>query len=80
MTKGKRQPTNWQLFVTKIYDEGNAKDSNYTFKQAMQDASERKNEMQSNVPVSKGTKRKGSKRGGTKRSGRKGKKTISRRK
>jgi hypothetical protein len=73
MTKGKREPTDWQLFVTKIYEEGHTKDSKYTFKQAMQDASERKNEM-----VSKGGK--SSKQKGTKRRGKKGKKTMKRRK
>jgi hypothetical protein len=73
MTQKARKPTNWQLFVTKIYNEEHAKDSNYTFKQAMQDASERKNEM-----VSKGGKR--TKQRGTKRTGKKGKKTMKRRK
>ena len=35
----------WNLFVKKVYAEGKAKDSNYSFKQALSDASKRKSEM-----------------------------------
>jgi hypothetical protein len=38
-------PSQWNLFVKKIYEEGKAKDSNYEFKQALVDASKRKSEM-----------------------------------
>ena len=35
----------WNDFVKKIYHEGHNKDSNYSFKQALKDASRRKSEM-----------------------------------
>ena len=38
-------PSEWNMFVKKIYEEGKAKDSNYEFKQALIDASKRKSEM-----------------------------------
>ena len=38
-------PSEWNMFVKKIYQEGKAKDSNYEFKQALKDASKRKSEM-----------------------------------
>jgi hypothetical protein len=38
-------PTEWNMFVKKIYEEGKAKDSSYEFKQALVDASKRKSEM-----------------------------------
>ena len=38
-------PSEWNMFVKKIYEEGHAKDSNYQFKQALKDASKRKSEM-----------------------------------
>ena len=37
--------TAWNDFVKKIYHEGHNKDKNYSFKQALKDASSRKNEM-----------------------------------
>ena len=37
--------TAWNDFVKKIYHEGHNKDTNYSFKQALKDASERKSEM-----------------------------------
>jgi len=37
--------TAWNDFVKKIYHEGHNKDSNYSFKQALKDASSRKSEM-----------------------------------
>ena len=38
-------PSEWNMFVKKIYEEGKAKDPNYKFKQALVDASKRKSEM-----------------------------------
>ena len=38
-------PSEWNMFVKKIYEEGHAKDPNYKFKQALKDASKRKSEM-----------------------------------
>lgn len=38
-------PSEWNMFVKKIYEEGKAKNSNYEFKQALIDASKRKSEM-----------------------------------
>ena len=38
-------PSQWNMFVKKIYEEGKSKDSNYEFKQALKDASKRKSEM-----------------------------------
>lgn len=38
-------PSQWNMFVKKIYQEGKAKDSSYEFKQALKDASKRKSEM-----------------------------------
>jgi hypothetical protein len=35
----------WNLFVKKIYLEGRGKNKNYSFKQALKDASKRKGEM-----------------------------------
>jgi hypothetical protein len=37
--------TAWNDFVKKIYHEGHNKDSDYSFKQALKDASSRKSEM-----------------------------------
>ena len=37
--------TAWNDFVKKIYHEGHDKNPNYSFKQALQDASKRKGEM-----------------------------------
>lgn len=42
---GGRKASHWNLFVKKIYHEGHSKNSNYSFKQALQDASKRKHEM-----------------------------------
>jgi hypothetical protein len=39
-------PSEWNMFVKKIYEEGKSKDSNYEFKQALIDASKRKSEME----------------------------------
>ena len=43
--KGGRKPSAWNIFVTKIYQEGHKKNSDYSFKQALSDASKRKGEM-----------------------------------
>jgi hypothetical protein len=40
-----RKLSNWNIFVKKIYAEGKAKNPNYEFKQALEDASKRKSEM-----------------------------------
>jgi hypothetical protein len=45
--------TAWNDFVKKIYHEGHNKDSNYSFKQALKDASARKSEMGKTGSVSK---------------------------
>jgi hypothetical protein len=42
---GGRKPSAWNMFVKKIYEEGHRKNSNYSFKQALSDASKRKGEM-----------------------------------
>jgi hypothetical protein len=42
----------WNLFVKKIYEEGKAKNNNYSFKTALKDASRRKSEMRNmSVPL-----------------------------
>jgi len=43
--KGGRKLTEWNLFVQKVYKEGQAKDPEYEFKNALVDASKRKSEM-----------------------------------
>jgi hypothetical protein len=43
--QGGRKLSQWNLFVKKIYREGHSKNSKYDFKQALQDASNRKSEM-----------------------------------
>jgi len=47
----------WNKFVQKIYHEGHNKDPEYSFKQALQDASKRKGEMNTASPVAMGTKK-----------------------
>jgi hypothetical protein len=42
----------WNDFVKKIYHEGHNKNPNYSFKQALQDASKRKGEMGSSAATS----------------------------
>jgi hypothetical protein len=80
MTQGIKKPNNWISFVQQIYEEEHDKNKNknYTYKQAMQDASERKGEMSIVDKEKNGGKR--TKRMGTKRRGKKGKKTMKRRK
>jgi hypothetical protein len=43
--KGGRKLSAWNLFVKKVYREGKNKNKNYSFKQALADASSRKSEM-----------------------------------
>ncbi len=42
---GGRKLSAWNLFVKKVYQEGKRKNKNYSFKQALNDASKRKGEM-----------------------------------
>lgn len=80
MKGGKREPTEWNLFVTKIFNEGREKNSDYSFKQALSDASERKGEMNKSASAA-GVQSKTSKKSikKTKKGGRKGKKGTRRR-
>lgn len=73
MKGGKRQLSQWNLFVQKVYKEGKAKDSNYEFKQALSDASKRKSEMGSmkSRKVSRKSRGKRSMAGGKSRKNRK---------
>jgi hypothetical protein len=66
--QGGRKLSSWNIFVKKIYQEGHSKNKDYSFKQALSDASKRKGEMGSSKPVAMGTKKM-----------RKGKKSKSRR-
>ena len=43
--QGGRKLSQWNVFVKKIYHEGHSKNKNYSFKQALTDASKRKGEM-----------------------------------
>ena len=49
--QGGRKASKWNLFVKKVYEEGHSENSDYSFKQALQDASKRKGEMNSASPV-----------------------------
>jgi hypothetical protein len=42
---GGRKLSEWNKFVKKVYHEGKSKNKNYSFKQALSDASKRKREM-----------------------------------
>ena len=42
---GGRKLSAWNMFVKKVYQEGKRKNKNYSFKQALNDASKRKGEM-----------------------------------
>lgn len=44
MEGGKRKPSSWNLFVKKVFFEGKSKNKNYSFKQALTDASKLKSE------------------------------------
>lgn len=43
--QGGRKLSQWNIFVKKIYQEGHSKNKDYSFKQALTDASKRKSEM-----------------------------------
>ena len=43
--QGGRKLSSWNLFVKKVYSEGKKSNKNYSFKQALSDASKRKSEM-----------------------------------
>ena len=66
--------TAWNDFVKKIYHEGHDSDSSYSFKQALKDASSRKNEM-GKTNLAMGVKSKSTKRTKTSRKSRKSRKT-----
>lgn len=53
--QGGRKLSSWNLFVKKVYSEGKSSDKNYSFKQALSDASQRKGEM-GNVAAAVGVK------------------------
>jgi hypothetical protein len=55
--KGGRKASPWNMFAKKVYEEGHSKDSDYSFKQALKDASKRKGEMKNSSPVAMGTKK-----------------------
>lgn len=52
-----RKLSDWNIFVKKIYAEGKAKNSNYEFKQALEDASKRKSEMKHHSVSASGVKK-----------------------
>jgi len=51
-----RKLSKWNLFVKKVYSEGKSSNKNYSFKQALSDASSRKSEMGNMNAVAMGTK------------------------
>ena len=55
--QGGRKLSQLNIFVKKIYQEGHAKNKDYSFKQALTDASKRKGEMGSSKPTAMGTKK-----------------------
>ena len=57
MQGGKRKLSQWNIFVKKIYAEGHAKNKDYSFKEALTDASKRKGEMGSRKNAAMGTKK-----------------------
>jgi hypothetical protein len=64
--QGGRKASTWNLFVKKIYHEGHSKNANYSFKQALQDASKRKGEMSKSTPSPMGTTKKSMKKSNSK--------------
>ena len=66
--------TAWNDFVKKIYHEGHSSDNNYSFKQALKDASSRKNEM-GKPNLAMGVKTKSAKKTKTSRKSKKSRKT-----
>jgi hypothetical protein len=77
--KGGRKASAWNLFTKKVFEEGRRKDSDYSFKQALKDASNRKGEMNSSSSVSVGTKKSFKKSSGKTKRGGKRRKSSSRR-
>jgi len=72
-----RKLSSWNIFVSKVFKEGKAKNKNYKFRDALKDASARKGEMGS---MSTGTSSKSMGKSMTKkRKGRKGGKTSKKR-
>ena len=59
--QGGRKLSSWNIFVKKIYQEGRAKNKDYSFKQALSDASRRKGEMGSSTVMGTKKMRKGKK-------------------
>ena len=75
--QGGRKLSQWNIFVKKIYQEGHAKNKDYSFKQALTDASKRKGEMGSSSAT--GTKKtKKSMKSRSIAGGKKSRRTISR--
>jgi len=68
----------WNDLVKKIYHEGHNKDKNYSFKQALKDASARKGEMGKSQSVM-GVKSKSSRKSRKTRKSKKSRKSLSRR-
>lgn len=68
----------WNDLVKKIYHEGHNKDKNYSFKQALKDASARKSEMSKSQSVM-GVKSKSSRKSRKTRKSKKSRKSRSRR-
>jgi hypothetical protein len=55
--KGGRKASAWNMFVKKVYEEGHSENSDYSFKQALKDASKRKGEMKNSSSDAMGTKK-----------------------
>lgn len=75
--QGGRKLSQWNIFVKKIYQEGHAKNKDYSFKQALTDASKRKGEMGSSSAM-KTKKTKRSKKSRSIAGGKSSRRTISR--
>jgi hypothetical protein len=72
--------TAWNNFVKKIYHEGHSSDKNYSFKQALKDASARKSEMgKTNLAMGVKVKSKSSRKSRKTRKSKKSRKNRSRR-
>ena len=57
-----RKLSAWNIFVKKVYTEGKAKNPNYEFKQALEDASKRKSEMKNTSVAASGVRTKTAKK------------------
>jgi hypothetical protein len=66
--QGGRKLSSWNIFVKKVYQEGKAKNKDYSFKQALTDASKRKGEMGSSTSMTTKKMRKMSKKSKSRRS------------